>query len=1458
MDVNVPTRHVIQNGETLSSISQKYGFSESEIRNFHNQNAPLKDLIGTTDNFTNNGQLTYILIPPKEETSDVDSYEATQADETAKESTQENQSSEEQTEEQQDEPSKGQASEHDQKYVVIQKGYCVCDQSVPPNMVPVQFKVDSHKLQHANGDTAEHLIVTEEDVFFQKQAQPFGSQCLKQPNGPNYLPCSYTPAGKWQKTYSKIQVEEKAVLTELSELQCSFLGKITVFQHGQTQKVTNAHFGNVEEEELWAISPIAAKPELETPKVKSIKAKTAESKAENSSSTKSKPIGKNEKLDNRADGVAELTVKLGEQVQFEVKDWYNPTKANKSLTSWEVLHSGNESPDWNDTVLMKYEEFGSTLQRDFDSLGNFRVYAYGNEETKRDNRCAIDVNVVINELKGIKAAGDNVSGGLIRKGFPVNFQPDFKFTPSQEELQRVEMGVKDNAGNIVDSQFSSETGLVFTPENAIKYNVWIRYTNDLGEIKSDSKTFEAKPNVVDAIQASPAQAVYRPGSTITFTVSKMRFSPLDDDPDYSKIKWKVGNVTSPTTGKTLTHTFNEEGTKVVEAFMNAADGKGDDSYKVTISRNKVKTIKGGNTVNWIVGKWYTVEVETLMPFDPDKGDKLTWKSELPGHFEIKEAIGNKVQIRAIKTILAPLPGITANMGDSVAMLMVGANLAEIKRWCITDRDLDFKSDAGWGEELYAIVETSPILAGEKIHLHLLENDKMGSDYIKDLGEVEFDEKGIAKAKFTTDGIKGELDKLYFERGKYSLFFAAEFKEGSIQYADVSRKNRGGKDTVYPATTVSHSELEKGKFTYIDSKKDITSVRFLKPNGKDAYEVIKYGESITLKVQTRNLEGTKLKLTILRNKFGNGLDKFPQNTQVTVKDEKAEWTINTTTLKNEIKKEDWTKVAFWQVEIEEAYGDKVNYPKENARLKNGEIDWTKLMTYQSLKLSDNAVISELAKTNAPLVVGVPLEPTQHTHEDGKCPRCEEEITEEQIKKVYGGATDENLIKEITKALNKHRNKLGLDTCARKAHFFAQSREEAGSTLEPGVIGESFNYYKYNLVKVPLKAFETEEGKRIAETYGRQNVASTPAVSEANQIILANFAYGSQHTTGKNFKNSGNDGWNFRGRGLLQITGRSNYKDIQEKIDRLVPNSGVEVYKRFDSPNRAISRADGKMLAEEAVLTGMVEWVHKGMHIIADQTGIESDNDVLNKIIDKLNKYTTSREERHKHFQKTKHIFRVDECNKLKSSKEDNGKWRFPIDNPMLCLYSEGGYEKPWHGSFGENIRDNVSNHAGVDLLAEPGTPIYACFNGVIQRVYTSTSLAGRTIVVKVTDKETFNSLKRDYDPIYKNKGEIISKGFDSNKDVFLVFMHLSKIGEYKDGDIVKYNDVIGYTGVSGKNGVNFSTYNPHLHFEINNVGSQSGINGKCNPMVYFNFKTENEMTENDKKIQLEIKNKGNIW
>ncbi|MFK8267004.1 M23 family metallopeptidase [Capnocytophaga cynodegmi] len=205
----------------------------------------------------------------------------------------------------------------------------------------------------------------------------------------------------------------------------------------------------------------------------------------------------------------------------------------------------------------------------------------------------------------------------------------------------------------------------------------------------------------------------------------------------------------------------------------------------------------------------------------------------------------------------------------------------------------------------------------------------------------------------------------------------------------------------------------------------------------------------------------------------------------------------------------------------------------------------------------------------------------------------------------------------------------------------------------------------------------------------------------------------------------------------------------------------------------------------------------------------------------------------------------------------GKCRNPIDNAILCLYSQGGEsKKTWHGSFRKKIRDNVNNHTGIDLLAVPGTPVYACLTSKVDRIYTSGSLAGKTVVLEVLDKETFKLMRRDYTPKYANKGEILQQNFDEDKKVYLVFWHLSKNDFFKVGDIVEPNDVIGLTGVSGKGGVDFETCNPHLHFEVNNVGSVPGLEEKCNPCVYFRFKTEDDLTKEEIEYQEKLKDKNN--
>lgn len=109
---------------------------------------------------------------------------------------------------------------------------------------------------------------------------------------------------------------------------------------------------------------------------------------------------------------------------------------------------------------------------------------------------------------------------------------------------------------------------------------------------------------------------------------------------------------------------------------------------------------------------------------------------------------------------------------------------------------------------------------------------------------------------------------------------------------------------------------------------------------------------------------------------------------------------------------------------------------------------------------------------------------------------------------------------------------VDTPLRLKHFFAQADHE--SNLKPR--RESLNY--------SVKALITMFGRhRIsiedAEKYGRKQRQA------ANQRAIANTIYGGEWGR-KNLGNiHHNDGWDFRGGGIFQITGRYNYEAVQRR-------------------------------------------------------------------------------------------------------------------------------------------------------------------------------------------------------------------------------------------------------------------------------------------------------------------------
>jgi predicted chitinase len=208
------------------------------------------------------------------------------------------------------------------------------------------------------------------------------------------------------------------------------------------------------------------------------------------------------------------------------------------------------------------------------------------------------------------------------------------------------------------------------------------------------------------------------------------------------------------------------------------------------------------------------------------------------------------------------------------------------------------------------------------------------------------------------------------------------------------------------------------------------------------------------------------------------------------------------------------------------------------------------------------------------------------EKGKCPNCEKDVTLEQIKKIFPDCKDEAKLKAVADTYNKYMKDLNMNTCWNKAHLFAQARVEAGLSLNMKA-GESFNYY-YEGLSI-FGAFQTKEGKEKAKLWGRPTrLPKLPGVSKENQIKIANYAYSPPAKKAKELENTEpNDGWNYRGRGLIQVTGKGFYK----YCNNYTKKNGNDVIENPDLIGEKI---------ELAVLASMIFFKWKGINKIANNT------------------------------------------------------------------------------------------------------------------------------------------------------------------------------------------------------------------------------------------------------------------
>ena len=251
---------------------------------------------------------------------------------------------------------------------------------------------------------------------------------------------------------------------------------------------------------------------------------------------------------------------------------------------------------------------------------------------------------------------------------------------------------------------------------------------------------------------------------------------------------------------------------------------------------------------------------------------------------------------------------------------------------------------------------------------------------------------------------------------------------------------------------------------------------------------------------------------------------------------------------------------------------------------------------------------------------------------QCPNCTT-LTIEEIDQIFIKATRNKKDILISSFLEVNQ-RFDLDSCQQKAHFFAQVLQEVGRAIDINQ-GESLNY-RVDALPMHFSRFSVTNAlggapNKLARRYGRVERkigGKTVIVQPANQRIIANIAYAGRNGNG-NIESG--DGWRFRGKGIIQVTGKDKYTLINNIIVKYYPSFNIVI------------DADNINNLREGTIASMAYWLGSGCKKQAD-LGIARSN--LDAIVNIVNRRTPSREARWKNLEDCINIFKVNTCKRIR--------------------------------------------------------------------------------------------------------------------------------------------------------------------------------------------------------------------
>ncbi len=207
----------------------------------------------------------------------------------------------------------------------------------------------------------------------------------------------------------------------------------------------------------------------------------------------------------------------------------------------------------------------------------------------------------------------------------------------------------------------------------------------------------------------------------------------------------------------------------------------------------------------------------------------------------------------------------------------------------------------------------------------------------------------------------------------------------------------------------------------------------------------------------------------------------------------------------------------------------------------------------------------------------------------------EITSETLRKIYPLSKN---INRYLGALNMSMQECGIDTVDRIRAFLAQVGHESSQL---NTVEENLNYSAQGLRKIFPKYFPTQK-EALAFARNPERIA--------NRVYANRMGNGSEES---------GDGWTFRGRGLIQITGRDNYSYMSSLMGK-----DLTIW------------PDALLLPLDACRSAALWWKANGLNALADKLSGSGERKTFEAITKRVNGGLNGIDDRWEIYQRAKAV------------------------------------------------------------------------------------------------------------------------------------------------------------------------------------------------------------------------------